>query len=180
MPHTFWLARHHPWIVGQDGILRAGWQPALVGLFTSDPGGSPTRRRLKTTPVQFCQLASAKSLREICQGLAASEGKLRRLGVPEAPVSAPQTTQARQIADGFPFCLTRPALARSRSPAASRSAISCRSSCAPYFRYQAGIALPAATRASSASPPFSFRAPASDGSPRQAGWGRGPCLCRSG
>jgi hypothetical protein len=33
----------------------------------------------------FCQLASAKSLREICQGLAASEGKLRHLGVPEAP-----------------------------------------------------------------------------------------------
>ena len=35
--------------------------------------------------MMFCQLASAKSLREICQGLAASEGKLRHLGVPEAP-----------------------------------------------------------------------------------------------
>ena len=33
----------------------------------------------------FCQLASAKSLREICQGLAASEGKLRHLGIPLAP-----------------------------------------------------------------------------------------------
>ena len=33
----------------------------------------------------FCQLAGAKSLREICQGLAASEGKLRHLGVPRAP-----------------------------------------------------------------------------------------------
>jgi len=35
------LWRRH---VGQDGILRAGWQPALVGLFTSDSGGLPTRR----------------------------------------------------------------------------------------------------------------------------------------
>ena len=33
----------------------------------------------------FCQVASARSLREICQGLAASEGKLRHLGVPRAP-----------------------------------------------------------------------------------------------
>jgi hypothetical protein len=38
--------------------------------------------------MMFCQLASAKSLREICQGLAASEGKLRHLGVPEAPPRA--------------------------------------------------------------------------------------------
>jgi hypothetical protein len=38
--------------------------------------------------MMFCQLASAKSLREICQGLAASEGKLRHLGVPEAPARA--------------------------------------------------------------------------------------------
>ena len=28
MPHTFWHAEHHPWNVGQDGILRAGCQPA--------------------------------------------------------------------------------------------------------------------------------------------------------
>ena len=35
--------------------------------------------------MMFCQLASARSLREICQGLAASEGKLRHLGVPDAP-----------------------------------------------------------------------------------------------
>jgi len=35
--------------------------------------------------MMFCQLASARSLREICQGLAASEGKLRHLGVSEAP-----------------------------------------------------------------------------------------------
>jgi hypothetical protein len=33
----------------------------------------------------FCQLGHAKSLREICGGLAASEGKLRHLGVFTAP-----------------------------------------------------------------------------------------------
>jgi hypothetical protein len=33
----------------------------------------------------FCQLGHAKSLREICGGLAASEGKLRHLGLPGAP-----------------------------------------------------------------------------------------------
>ena len=35
--------------------------------------------------MMFCQLAAARSLREICQGLAASEGKLKHLGVPQAP-----------------------------------------------------------------------------------------------
>jgi len=35
--------------------------------------------------MMFCQLVLAKSLREICQGLAASEGKLRHLGIPNAP-----------------------------------------------------------------------------------------------
>jgi hypothetical protein len=33
----------------------------------------------------FCQLAQAKSLREITEGLQASEGKLKHLGLPEAP-----------------------------------------------------------------------------------------------
>ena len=33
----------------------------------------------------FCQLGRAHSLREICGGLASCEGKLRHLGVPEAP-----------------------------------------------------------------------------------------------
>lgn len=33
----------------------------------------------------FCQLADAESLREICNGLAAGEGKLKHLGVPLAP-----------------------------------------------------------------------------------------------
>ena len=35
--------------------------------------------------MMFCQLAWARSLREICQGLAASEGKLQHWGVPTAP-----------------------------------------------------------------------------------------------
>jgi Transposase DDE domain/Domain of unknown function (DUF4372) len=35
--------------------------------------------------MMFCQLGNAKSLREICGGLAASEGKLRHLGLPDAP-----------------------------------------------------------------------------------------------
>src|SRR5262249_43609288 len=33
----------------------------------------------------FCQMARAHSLREICQGLAACEGKLKHLGLPDAP-----------------------------------------------------------------------------------------------
>lgn len=35
--------------------------------------------------MSFCQLAQAKSLREISQGLACCEGRLRHLGVAEAP-----------------------------------------------------------------------------------------------
>src|SRR5664279_3156342 len=41
--------------------------------------------------MMFCQLGNAKSLREICGGLAASEGKLRHLGLPDAP---PRSTLA--------------------------------------------------------------------------------------
>jgi hypothetical protein len=33
----------------------------------------------------FCQLGHAHTLREICGGLASCEGKLRHLGVPDAP-----------------------------------------------------------------------------------------------
>ena len=35
--------------------------------------------------MQFCQFGRAHSLREICGGLASCEGKLKHLGVPEAP-----------------------------------------------------------------------------------------------
>src|SRR5467141_993694 len=40
---------------------------------------------VNSLPCFFCQLGHAKSLREICGGLAASEGKLRHLGLPTAP-----------------------------------------------------------------------------------------------
>jgi hypothetical protein len=33
----------------------------------------------------FCHLGAARSLREICNGLQASEGKLKHLGIPSAP-----------------------------------------------------------------------------------------------
>jgi hypothetical protein len=36
----------------------------------------------------FCQLGRAQSLREICGGLAASEGKLKHLGLSGAPARA--------------------------------------------------------------------------------------------
>ena len=42
MPHTFRDNGHHARIVGQDGILHTGWQPA--------PGGLPTRRRMPICP----------------------------------------------------------------------------------------------------------------------------------
>jgi hypothetical protein len=35
--------------------------------------------------MEFCQLGRAHSLREICGGLASCEGKLRHLGIPDAP-----------------------------------------------------------------------------------------------
>ena len=37
----------------------------------------------------FCQLAHADSLREICNGLACSEGKLVHLGLPTHPINPP-------------------------------------------------------------------------------------------
>jgi hypothetical protein len=39
--------------VGQDCILRAGFQPALVVLFTSDSGGLATRWNQRV-PLQTC------------------------------------------------------------------------------------------------------------------------------
>ena len=35
--------------------------------------------------MMFCQVGQARTLREICGGLAASEGKLKHLGVSQAP-----------------------------------------------------------------------------------------------
>src|ERR1039457_1716799 len=59
-PHAFWHAKHHPWIVGQDCILRAGFQPVLVLLFTGDSGGLQTRRRLQTCPTETQSLAGQR------------------------------------------------------------------------------------------------------------------------
>ena len=43
----------------------------------------------------FCHLGGARSLREIIQGLAASEGKLKHLGVSRAPTRS--TLDRRQL-----------------------------------------------------------------------------------
>src|SRR5450759_5090912 len=48
MPLSFANTGPAALIVGQDGILRAGWQPAPPSLFTRGSGGLPTRRRLPT------------------------------------------------------------------------------------------------------------------------------------
>ena len=50
MPLSFRGTEHPAWIVGQDGILRAGWQPAPAACVPAVPGGLPTRRRLPTCP----------------------------------------------------------------------------------------------------------------------------------
>src|ERR1019366_7264769 len=50
-------------IVGQDGILRAGWQPAPAGLFTRGSGGLPTRRRLPTQCHSFFHLRVGSAFR---------------------------------------------------------------------------------------------------------------------
>jgi len=45
------------------------FQPALVGLFTGDPGGLPTRRRLKTCPTtstEFPFLGKLSGIRQEC------------------------------------------------------------------------------------------------------------------
>ena len=49
--------------MGQDCILRTGFQPVLAGLFTSDSGGLPTRRRLQTCPTV---LAGFRVLGKVC------------------------------------------------------------------------------------------------------------------
>ena len=43
----------------------------------------------------FCHWGRAQSLREICGGLAASEGKLRHLGIKEAPKRSTLTSTRR-------------------------------------------------------------------------------------
>src|ERR1019366_6938591 len=50
MPLSFREAEQPAFIVGQDGILRAGCLPAPAGLFREGSGGLTTRRRLPTCP----------------------------------------------------------------------------------------------------------------------------------
>jgi hypothetical protein len=71
-------------------IFRAHLQGSKsAGLFGETHGGDYSRRAAGTLLVHFAmpcdELGHAKSLREICGGLAASEGKLRHLGLPTAP-----------------------------------------------------------------------------------------------
>jgi hypothetical protein len=40
-------------IVGQDGILRAGWQPALVGLLNAIQAGCPPAAGFQPAPQVF-------------------------------------------------------------------------------------------------------------------------------
>ena len=59
MPLSFRGIEHPAWIVGQDCILRAGFQPALVGLFTGDPGGLPNRQTQRV-PLPTCPATSVE------------------------------------------------------------------------------------------------------------------------
>src|ERR1035437_4228405 len=57
MPLSFPETERPALIVGQDGILRAGWQPAPNVQFTRGSGGLPTRRRLPTCPTTCAEFA---------------------------------------------------------------------------------------------------------------------------
>jgi hypothetical protein len=93
MPHTFWHARHHPRIAGQDCILRAGFQPALVELFTSDSGGLPVRRTQA-----WNQFANRTRGSVAAEGYGQAHADARSEGVPFQPEpidSAVQLGRAR-------------------------------------------------------------------------------------
>jgi hypothetical protein len=85
MPHTYWDTEHHARIVGQDGILRAGCQPALAGLFTSDSGGLPAR----PTVLAVCPAGTGPTRRDRIAGFSAGiergEFKLPLFGFDELP-----------------------------------------------------------------------------------------------
>ena len=73
MPLSFRGVEHPAWIVGQDCILRAGFQPALVGRFTGDPGGLPNRQTQRvplptcpTTSVEFPFLGKLSGIGHSC------------------------------------------------------------------------------------------------------------------
>jgi hypothetical protein len=60
--------------VGQDCILRTGFQPVPVGLFTNDPAGSPTRPTLQVAfPRRYRNASGASAAphkrRGFCAGI---------------------------------------------------------------------------------------------------------------
>src|ERR1019366_3820267 len=67
MSLSFRGAEHPAFIVGQDGILRAGWQPAPAALVTRDSGGLRTRRRLPTCPTTSAEFPFVRELSGIGQ-----------------------------------------------------------------------------------------------------------------
>ncbi|MHB1958492.1 MAG: DUF4372 domain-containing protein, partial [Acidobacteriaceae bacterium] len=71
----------------------------------------------------FCQLAGAQSLREICGGLAASEGKLRHLGLPGAPRALSSCICCSIIRDCCPAMPSSPKAARMKAASPARCAL---------------------------------------------------------
>jgi Domain of unknown function (DUF4372) len=58
---------------------------ALVRKHEADKGAKGFSSWTQCVAMLFCQLARADSLREICNGLACSQGKLIHLGIAQAP-----------------------------------------------------------------------------------------------
>ena len=118
MPLSFREGEQPALIVGQDGILRAGWQPAPAGLFTMASGGLTTRRRLPTCPTTSAEFPFARKLSGI--GLQpANPCEARTLfppRSPQTPAAPPAPPVGARIA--APECRPR------RTPETGRSAAS--------------------------------------------------------
>jgi hypothetical protein len=56
MPLSFREAEQPALIVGRDGILHAGWQPAPAGLFTEGSGGLTNPPQVANLPHNFCRI----------------------------------------------------------------------------------------------------------------------------
>src|ERR1035441_3066475 len=79
MPFSFRETEQPALVVGQDGILRAGWQPAPAGLFTGGPDGLTTRRRLPTCPTtsaEYPLLGKLSGIGHSCLPRPHSSGRL--------------------------------------------------------------------------------------------------------
>ena len=78
--------RHHVSLFGQMlSLISRSRFAALVGTHGSERHSKGFTSWQHLVAMLFCQLAQAKSLREICQGLRACLGKLNHLGVARAP-----------------------------------------------------------------------------------------------